>query len=544
MKKVVKTKVKETVKPVAARTSLKKRGYDAAGNNMGAPQRAMFGGSSGAAYSGFNRSADTELYGALRVLREESRDLVRNNAHAAAGINHLVNSIVGEGITPRPMYIGPGADAKNEKVKAAWSAWVRKADFRGRSNFYGLQARAVRQMIEAGEVLIRRRIPTMPGRTAAPLELQLLEADFLDPLRNTPDRPNTCIKQGVETALSGPYEGKVSGYWLFPGPMHPGDLYFSGQTCLPSEWVDSSNVLHMYEMQREQDRGVPWLTPVIMQMKNLYEFELAEIERKKTEACVVAIVNTEDDYQVGLNPAKDEFGEPLKLAGCTDRNGLPIEKLEPAMVLYTSGGKSVEFNQPAITPNYNEFKVSTLKSSAAGMRVPYENVSGDVTESSYSSMRISQINFRKFVRQIQNQIVQPIFLDPVWDWFCDSAFLAGLIDEPDVPVEWTPPKMEWINPSEDVDAALLAIQAGLKSWDEIISEDGRDPSVVKQEIEKWQKDNAERGIILTSDPSAVTGRGILQSTLAAKSDADDKKKKGDPAAAASRKASKMAKKPS
>jgi capsid protein len=100
-------------------------------------------------------SADTEIGVAGALLRDRMRDLVRNNPHAAKAVAVLVNNIIGAGIMPRA---ASGDDKLDRKVDALFERWTAECDADGQLDFYGLQTLICREMVEAGEVLVRRRL--------------------------------------------------------------------------------------------------------------------------------------------------------------------------------------------------------------------------------------------------------------------------------------------------------------------------------------------------------------------------------------------------
>ncbi|WP_157672652.1 phage portal protein, partial [Chelatococcus daeguensis] len=100
-------------------------------------------------------SADTEIGMAGALLRDRMRDLVRNNPHAAKAVAVLVNNIVGAGIMPRA---ASGDEALDRRVDDLFERWAEACDADGQLDFYGLQTLICREMIEAGEVLVRRRL--------------------------------------------------------------------------------------------------------------------------------------------------------------------------------------------------------------------------------------------------------------------------------------------------------------------------------------------------------------------------------------------------
>ena len=447
-------------------------------------------------------SADSEIFNASRMLRDRSRDLTRNNPHGAKAVASLAANIVGTGIMPRPK---TGDPKRDKAISTLFERWSRQCDAGGQLDFYGMQTLVVREMIEAGEVLIRRRRRKSTDPLDVPLQLQILEADYLDPTRNGLQDNKNLAKQGIEFTPI----GARAAYWLYS--QHPGDFFFGLTGSLTSKPVPSTEVLHVYEMQRSQVRGVPWGAPAMRDLQDLADYEYAELIRKKLEASAVGVVTTDDDTEIGVNrdptATTADFDQP---AGMFDGQGAPIERFEPGMFVYARGGKTVTFNTPASIGGYNEYKVSKLRSIAAGYRLPYECMSSDLSQVNFSSMRSGLNEFRRFVQAVQWQILVPMYLHPVWDWFCEAAYLAGEIDTVTVPVEWSTPRFEWVNPADDVAADLMAIRSGLRSWQDVVAESGRDPIDVLAEIGEFQEHCRQKGIVLDSDPSAVSGRGVAQ----------------------------------
>ena len=87
-------------------------------------------------------------------LRVKSRDLVRRNAWAAAGVEAFVSNAISTEIKPQSML----ADQPlREAIHSLWWDWCEEADAAGLTDFYGLQALACRAMLEGGECLVRVR---------------------------------------------------------------------------------------------------------------------------------------------------------------------------------------------------------------------------------------------------------------------------------------------------------------------------------------------------------------------------------------------------
>ena len=72
----------------------------------------------------------------------------RNNPWVAAAVDSLVGNVVGAGIKPQSTH--PDR-AVRERLQVLWLRWTDHADPGGLADFYGLQAMAVRAMVEGGE---------------------------------------------------------------------------------------------------------------------------------------------------------------------------------------------------------------------------------------------------------------------------------------------------------------------------------------------------------------------------------------------------------
>ncbi|RCK26784.1 portal protein [Thalassospira profundimaris] len=434
-------------------------------------------------------SADTEVAMASALLRDRMRDLVRNNPHAAKAVSVLVNNIIGAGIMPRAT---SGDEKLDRTVNALWEQWSRRCDADGQLDFYGLQTLICREMVEAGEVLVRRRLRRPSDGLDVPLQVQILEADFLDATKSGQGSGKGRLVQGVE--FDG--IGRRTAYWLHES--HPGDVFGAWQGGLQSHPIPARDIVHVYEKQRVQVRGVPWGAPVIRSLRDLDDYEVAEIVRKKTEACVTAIVFGDEETQQGVAPA------------VVDADGKRIEQFEPGLIAYARGGKDIRFNQPAAVGGYAEYKRASLHTIAAGFRVPYELLTGDLSQVNYSSIRAGLVEFRRMIDAVQWQLFIPMLCQPVWDWFTQAAWAAGRIPEPVVPVEWAPPKFDAVDPLKDAMADLLSVRSGTMTLAEAIARQGRNPDAVLAEIAATNAKLDEAGIVLDSDPRRVTKTGSAQ----------------------------------
>jgi lambda family phage portal protein len=341
-----------------------------------------------------------DVAGTGALLRDRMRDLVRNNPHAAKAVSVLVNNIIGAGIIPRA---ATGSARLDDKVNALWEAWSAQCDADGRMDIYGLQTLAIREMVEAGEVLVRRRPRLASDGLAVPVQLQVIEADLLDSTRNGDLTDGGRVLQGVEFDPI----GRRRAYWLYA--QHPGEAVASLRRRFDSVAVPARDVVHLYERQRTQVRGVPWGAPVMRVLRDLDDWTVSELKRKQIESCVVGVVLGADEPDQGIAPS------------VVDADGKRIEQFEPGLIVYARGGNDIKFNQPAATAGTGEWLRAQLHIVAAGFRMPYELLTGDLSQVNYSSIRAGLVEFRRLVDAIQWQIVIPLLCQPIWAWFYEAA---------------------------------------------------------------------------------------------------------------------------
>jgi lambda family phage portal protein len=458
----------------------------------GLAQRAYDGAARGRRTDGWRStgaSADAEIASAGALLRNRMRDLVRNNPHAAKAVSAWVNNIVGDGITPRAKTGNPTLD---RKIDALFAEWSKVCDADGRSDFNGLTTLAVREMVEAGDVFARRRIRRAEDGLPVPLQIQLNEADHLDESKidGRPDGGRTV--RGIEYDAI----GRRLAYWLFPD--HPGDIAIPLSRGIASVRIPADGVVHLFLRDRVQQRGVPWGAPVMRALRDLDDWTNSELVRKKTEACLVGIVTAADDADQGVAPA------------VVDADGKTIEQFEPGLIAYARGGKDIKFNQPAATAGISEWLRAQLHIIAAGFRLPYELLTGDLSQVNYSSIRAGIVEFRRLVSAVQWQVVIPIFCQPVWDWFVAAAYAAGSIPVATAGVEWEPPKFEYLNPLDDARADLMMVRMGSTSLRRVVARQGENLEDILAETAETNATLDKLGIVLDSDPRKVTQQGLYQ----------------------------------
>lgn len=435
--------------------------------------------------------ANAAFVNSLSLLRNRSRDMVRNDGFAAKAVQVIVDNVVGTGIVAKP---NGKSSPKVKRANELWKSWAEAlaCDADGLHDFYGIQALAMRAIAESGEVLIRR-VRTTSG--PVPLQLQLIEADYLDSLKNEKLQGGGYITQGVEHDRT----GRRVAYWVFA--QHPGDL--TQTNSVKSNRISADEILHLYRVDRPgQVRGVPFGASVMLTLRDYNEFMDAQMMRQKVAAAFSVFVR---DVEAPADLVASD--SPL------------IDKIEPGLIEYLPPGKDVTFASPPGVDGLGEFAAQTLRAVACGYGVPYESLTGDFSQVNFSSGRMGWLEFARNIDGLRWRLLVPRLCDQVWKWFAEAAALSGQnIDG--VGVTWTPPRREMIDPTSEIGATITAIRGGMITLSEAIRQNGYDPETVMNERAADDAILEKLGIKLDSDPRVTMTSGMTQPDVTAQAAAE------------------------
>lgn len=435
------------------------------------PKMAYEGASRGRRFLGWltgNTSANTEVYSAGNALRDRMRDLVRNNPYARRAVEVIETNTISTGI------IYQSSNPTLEKLAQKYFETT-QVDADGRHDLYGLQALVCRAVVETGECLVRRRLRKSSDDLTVPMQIQVLEADFLDTSKNQELNNGGKVIQGIQFNAF----GKREGYWLYNS--HPGDNF---SFRMSSKFVPAEDILHIYRMDRPgQVRGVPWGTSAIVRMRDFDDYQDAHRVRQKIAACFAAFRK-----KISTNTFNEDNEVPN-----------PSDFLEPGMISELPIDEDIVFANPPGVEGYGEYTTTELHAIAIGFGIPFFSLTGDLSKVNYSSGRMGWLDFQRNIKKWQEQIFIKQFCDPVWNWFIEAANLIGATTD-NTKVIWTPPRREMIDPAKESGALRDQIRAGLISHSEALRQLGYDPETVFKELAADRKRLAELGVATDSDP--------------------------------------------
>lgn len=396
---------------------------------------------------------NAEVAAAAGPVRRRAAYYSRNSPWIANGVNALVAGAVGPGIKPQSQHPDP---AVRVALHAAWQRWTDEADADGVTDAYGLQALAVRSLVEAGECFAHL-VPTAAG-----LRVRLLDPEMV-PLDTTRELGgDRRIIQGIEFSP----DGSRAGYWIHR--TRPEVPAFSTELVR----VPADQIAHLFvPLAPGQVRGISWLAPVLLRLHECDLFEDAALVKQKVSALLCGFVT---------DPSGTSHGFEGTQAGNVLTAGM-----EPGTIRVLPVGTDIRFSEPAQVGDAMPFLQLQLRSVAAGLGVPEYLLTGDLSQANYSSLRAALVEFRTRLEQLQHSVLAFQFCRPIWRAWIVGEVLAGrLVGDLDelLAVEWITPAQAWVDPQKDAEAARLALAGGLTSRRRVVASLGWDVEALDVEI--------------------------------------------------------------
>jgi lambda family phage portal protein len=463
-------------------------------------------------------SADDDVLPELSILRERSRDLVRNDAHAAGVLGTITDNVVGCGITPQSRLDIKELGISKEKAveiqrvqEKIWERWFTHADISERLDFYEMQSLVDRQIIENGEIFIMPLLHSDKNRRYS-LALDLIEADRV----GTPYdmmRSSTDVRNGIKLGD----RGEALGYYIRKGTSKYKYTYFANRDNY--EFVPAKNragrlnVIHLYYTLRpDQTRGVPFFAPALTYFKDLADFMEAEVIAAKIAACFGLVIKQENE---------DTFGSALANSEDSgDGTGRRIESIYPGMVERIQRGETLEQVKPDRPGGaFEPFVSRILRAISTALGLPYELVAKDFSKTNYSSARAALLEARRYFKMRQSWLARKL-CQPVWMMLMEEAYLNGDLEisnfygqkEEWTRTRWITPGWAWVDPLKEVKAAKESLGAGLTSLADEAAAQGRDWEETVEQIAREKskiKDlETQYGVKITDSESIITDEDI------------------------------------
>lgn len=462
-----------------------------------------------AGMASYSLSANQEIYRSLRALRARSRELARDNAHAKKFLQMVESNVIGpDGIILQNKAGDFQSDGTlkldqiaNNQIERAWRDWSKRGvcEITGKMSLAAVQRLYARTMARDGEVLLRI---IRDKRNKYGMTVQFIDVDRLDERYNDTLENGRTIRMGVELDA----DGKAIAYHILN--QHPGDWMARTDIQAQRVRIPADEIIHDFVCERpEQIRGVPWMHAAMLRLSHLGAFDEAAIIAARIGAAKMGFFTAED-------------GDISNMSDDEDAAGNLMTEVDPGMFGVLPKGYGFQAFDPKYPEaNYDGFTKACLRGIASGFGVSYNSLASDLEGVSYSSIRQGVLDERDAWKTIQSSVVDGLMTRLFSAWL-EIALLRGAVGN--LPASklskfradtWQPRRWQWVDPSNDINAAKEQVALGVKSRRQIAAEQGDDLDDIlleqQQEVERMEA----LGLTPSTDVGEVQAQALSGSQM-------------------------------
>lgn len=405
-----------------------------------------------------------------------ARDLAKNNDYAKRFLGMVKTNVVGHsGFSMQVQALRPDGtidQADSDRLETAFAKWAKRGvcEVTGQLSLVDVERLFIETLARDGEVAVREVTRGPFGYQLELVDPQLIDDQYNDSFEGRQ------IRMGVERDA---FYAPVA-YWLK-----------NVDSSDPTQYADSTQrhirvpatemkLFYLHEFVR-QLRGVPWMSSAMMRMNMLGGYEEAAVVAARIGAAKLGILQSPngeaDDVATGYE-GEGEAARPQLDSG------------EPGeFITAPAGYEFKEWDPDYPHEQYGAFVKACLRGISSGLLVSYNGLANDLEGVNFSSIRAGVLEEREVWKALQSWMIEA-FLEPIYSAWLPRAIATGQVNLPmsklskfDA-VVWQGRRWDWVDPEKDVNANVTSITNRLKSYSQVIREQGRDPEEVWRELAK------------------------------------------------------------
>lgn len=418
----------------------------------------------------------------LPMLRDRSRDQMRNAPVALGALNTDVLHVVGTGLSYTPAIDAARLGITEERAQAwmqdtkwRFKAWADSTDcdYRRQLDFYSQVELAYRSWKESGDCFVLT--PMVERNGEKQLALQLIEADRVCNPRGQQD--SSSLQDGV--VLDSETGTPVA---IHVAKNHPGDLRGVNEWAevqLRGKGTDRRNVLHLMDVLRPgQVRGVPWIAPIIEPLKQLQKWSDSELNAAVVTSIFAVFMEMDAE---GFSDIYDDDAASQIVNNAQKWSG----KMDSGKAINLMPGEKAHMVTPGRpNPEFDPFWNATVRQIGMALGMPHEVLTMHF-QSSYTAARGALLMAWRGFSQRREKIAK-IMCQPVLELWLANEVSVGRISCPGFFADrniraawcasmWTGDGPGSVDPLKEVTAAEKRIALEISTMQaESIAHDGQD----------------------------------------------------------------------
>jgi lambda family phage portal protein len=398
------------------------------------------------------RAPAREMLATRQLAAARARWFAINTPEGAAMANAFTSNLVADGPSIQPLVADKSLRAL---LVAGFNEFWDRADIEGLSDLGGILQRLAWLLFVDGEFFVHLAADSETGE----LRLRILSPEQVGGVPDQMLDSGGRIIAGVEFDAT----GRRVAYHIRENVDVP------LMTALTTRRIPAEDICHVFEPKfAGQVRGLSGIAAAATTLSEVASLRDALLAKAKTAALFGGVIYNPNATDAGPRSSLDD-----ELA------------MEPGGMIKAPPGWSVEFSDPPSMEGAVEFLRSQIRALSSAAGIPYELVSGDLSQVNYSSARLGLLEFRRRMTALQRTLIVARFLQPVWRRYLLLEGLAGRVPFAAAlssKADFVFPGWAQIDPLKETNADIRAIDARIKSRVEVISARGRDPETVDAEI--------------------------------------------------------------
>lgn len=442
-----------------------------------------------------------------------SVDMLQNSGWMTGGVQRAVHSIMGEGLrlnaSPDIDALGIGAEAGAtlaRQIEVRWDAYSRnprECDAGGRMTVTQMTAAALRCWFATGEIVATLPVISRVGSTSRS-KVRLVSPHRLMQERNDYSRR---LVQGVFYDR----EGAPTGYWFRMLRTDGIDEY---PIIAARDDVGRPQVAHIFDGNVGQGRGLSPFVPVLQKIKQYDELSNATLMAALIHAIFAATIEsnapTSDLLQAFQNPEEQgvsgNVNDYLK-ARLGWYQGASVDLGQHGKIAHLFMGEKLNLQRSA-APNdtYEPFAKFLLREVATCLGVTFEQFTGDFTNATYSSVRMSIADVWPIVGYRRVNIAAA-FLNLIYEAWMEEEIETGRLKVPGgldgflqqrsayTLATWRGPPKPQADDFKAANAQKIWHDMGVMTDEQIIADNGGDWDRVYEQLARESEKRKQLGIV-------------------------------------------------
>jgi lambda family phage portal protein len=363
----------------------------------------------------------------------------------------------------------------NQRVEAWWKEWQRPefCDVRGRRTYNALRQLRLWACARDGGHFIIKIKDTSVNRMG--FALRHINDEWVDHFYNTVLPSGNVVRMGIEYQMTKWGLGKPVAYHFIkriPRDWQTAARYGgnSANNFEARDRIEAENIIHYARfVDTESTRPAPWGVSVLGKVRQLDQYEMAEVVAARAEACKTGWLYSDMVPEGGIPTEID----PAK--------GLPTHAVQPGGLYGLPWGVKYQANNPTHpSGNFQNFRQGMGQAATAGLPgADYNIIFNDLANINFSAGRLGRLDTNEISKMLQRWDIDTAETS-IFESGLEMALITGAVPLPSSKyAKLNKPVFQgrrWaqVDESKAVDAAALRVANHMSSLSRENAEMGYD----------------------------------------------------------------------